>query len=426
MRLILSLLCLPLLGSAKDHPVSTVAEFEEALRALQPGDAVVLREGEWPDAVLKFKARGTAEAQITLRAAVPGKTVLSGRTQLKIGGEHLVVEGLQFKNPSPEAGDTIEFRIDSKTLASHCRLTNCAVIQDDAPSPSKESRWIGIYGGHNRMDHCLVQGKTNKGTTVVVWLGQGQEAKHVIEENYFGPREKLGKNGGETIRIGDSQTSMMTAACLVRRNLFDRCNGEAECISNKSCGNVYRDNAFVEVSGTLTLRHGNACRVEGNAFFGNDANGTGGIRIIGEDHLVKDNYLEKLEGDDLRSAITFMLGIPNSAPHGYFQVKRARVEGNTIVECEHPILIGQEGSKVEGAVPTLPPIDCVIAGNVVQAPKMVVVEARCDISGIKWENNHFFGKELGIPERDGIVWKEAPVKAPAPLTRAEVGPSWGR
>ena len=67
-----------------------------------------------------------------------------------------------------------------------------------------------------------------------------------------------GRGGGlrlmaepETIRIGDSQTSLLMGGCVVEKNLFEKCNGEAECISNKSCGNIYRENTFLEVSGTL-------------------------------------------------------------------------------------------------------------------------------------------------------------------------------
>jgi poly(beta-D-mannuronate) lyase len=424
MRPLLAAICLPILASARDFPADDVASFDKAVHAAQPGDVIVLREGEWADVVLRFKGVGTADRPIMLRGALPGKTVITGRSQLKIGGEHLVVEGLHVRNPDPAAGDAVEFRVDSKLMAKHCRLTNCAITQDARAGEGRESRWVGIYGEANRLDHCLVQGKTNKGATVVVWLGDGQSAGHIIEDNYFGPREKLGKNGGETIRVGDSATSMQVADCLVRHNLFTRCDGETECISNKSCGNVYRDNTFIEVSGTLTLRHGNGCIVENNAFFGNDAKGTGGIRIIGEEHRVVGNYLERLAGDDARSAITIMLGIPDSPAYGYFQVKRAHVENNTIVDCEHPILIGQEGSTAERK-PSLPPVDSLFIGNVVDAPNASVVEARCDLSGIRWESNHFFGKALGVPVEKGILWdKPSAPKRPKPLDRADVGPDW--
>ncbi|MEN3941279.1 polysaccharide lyase 6 family protein [Prosthecobacter sp. SYSU 5D2] len=426
MRLFIAALFLPLLSHARVMPVADADALAKAVKAAMPGDTILLREGEWADTLVKFRAQGTKEAPITLRAAVPGKTIFTGASGLRIGGENLVVEGLWFQNPDPAVGDTIEFRIDSKNLARHCRLTGCVITltPDLASKDEKESHWVGIYGADNRLDHCLIQGKASKGTTLVVWLGGENVGRHTIEQNYFGPREKLGKNGGETIRVGDSKNSMQTASCIIRQNLFEKCNGEAECISNKSCGNLYQENSFLEVSGTLTLRHGNACIVEKNGFFGNQAKGTGGIRIIGEDHIVRDNYLENLAGDEVRCAITFMMGLPDSPLHGYFQVKRARVEGNSIVDCKHPFLIALEGDKVPGK-PSLPPVDCLITGNQVSATKSIIVDARGDLAGIRWQDNHFYGKEPGVPVTEGLGWgKEPAIEKRQPLARSKVGPAW--
>ena len=208
--------------------------------------------------------------------------------------------------------------------------------------------------------------------------------------------------------------------CVVEKNLFEKCNGEAECISNKSCGNIYRENTFLEVSGTLTLRHGNGCVVERNVFLGNGAKGTGGIRIIGEDHIVRGNHLERLTGDDARSALCLMLGIPNSPANRYFQVQRARVENNTLVDCEHPILIGLSDDKNA----TLAPVETVFSGNQVLSPKHFVIEARCALDGITWRENRFSGKALGIPVKEGIETSEPKVTPLKPITRAEVGTTW--
>ena len=394
--------------------------MQTALNSAKPGDNLILREGEWRDANIVFANRGTEAEPITLKAATPGKTILTGNSTLRIGGEHLVVEGLLFNDPAPDIGDLIQFRVDSKQLAQHCRMSDCAVISTLKAGSAQESRWVGLYGTGHRVDRCTFQGKPGKGTTFVVWLGDGSEGWHQIEHNYFGPRERLGKNGGETIRIGDSQTSLLMGGCVVEKNLFEKCNGEAECISNKSCGNIYRENTFLEVSGTLTLRHGNGCVVERNVFLGNGAKGTGGIRIIGEDHIVRDNHLERLTGDNARSALCLMLGIPNSPANRYFQVQRARVENNTLVDCEHPILIGLSDDKNA----TLAPVETVFSGNQVLSPKHFVIEARCALDGITWRENRFSGKALGIPVEEGIETSEPKVTPLKPITRAEVGTTW--
>lgn len=418
---ILMVLLLPWAAAAADRPVADAAALEQALKDAKPGDILLLAEGEWRDVVIRCLAEGTEQAPITLRAATPGKTVFTGASGLRLGGRHVVVDGLWFRNPDPSVGDTIEFRLDSKHLAEHCRITQCAITLDpgQAARDAKESRWLGLYGGHNRVDHCYLAGKVTKGATAVVWLGEGQVARHRIDHNHFGPRERLGKNGGETIRVGDSKTSMTEAACMIEDNLFERCNGEVECVSNKSCGNRYRRNVFLEVSGALTLRHGNGCLVEANVFLGNGASGTGGIRIIGEDHVVRGNYLQGLAGDDARSGLTLMQGVPNSPLNEYFQVRRARIEANVLIDCRHPILIGLQDGKA-----SLPPLDTVFRDNRIQAPAATVVDARCSTDGVRWEGNVFAGREPRLPETPGITWQKPELPATPRIDRRDYGPAW--
>lgn len=423
MRFTILIFSLSFLGfsiKAKDFSIADVAALAAANAAAKPGDTLTLREGEWADAEILFMAHGTKEAPITLRAASTGKTVFTGKSTLRIGGEHLVVQGLFFKDPDNAVGELILFRKDSKSLANHCRMTNCAVISTQQIDSAKDCHWLGLYGQGHRVDHCSFQGKTGKGTTFVVWLGKEGDGRHQIDHNYFGPRERLGKNGGETIRVGDSKTSMMKAECVVEHNLFEKCNGEAECISNKSCGNLYRGNTFLEVSGTLTLRHGNGCTVEKNVFIGNEANGTGGIRIIGEDHTVRGNYLENLTGEDARSAICLMMGIPNSPANRYFQVKHARISQNMMVNCEHSILIGLSDDKNS----TLAPVDTVFEGNLIRSPKYAAVEARCALDGVSWKGNRFQSQSLGIAPVKGISLDEPTITALKPIARSEVGHTW--
>lgn len=389
---------------AEDILIGDAAALANAGKGAAAGDTIILKDGTWTDARLKIHAKGTADKPVTIKAETPGKVVLTGDSRISISGEHIIVDGLWFQNPTGE--EAIELRIDSDELAHHCRITNCAVTNDLAAGDlTKTARFVSLYGSQNRVDHCYIAGKTSAGTTLVAWLTEGVEAKHQIDHNHFGPRQRLGKNGGETIRLGDSKTSMLTAACIVEHNLFEKCDGEAECISNKSCGNVYRLNTFKGVSGTLTLRHGNGCRVEHNVFLGEKAKGSGGVRIIGEDHVVTGNQFHDLTGDKERSALCFMLGIPDSVPHGYFQVKRAQVTGNTFINCEHNLLIGMSGDKKA----VLPPVETEISGNTIQTSKGEAFEIRCAVDGVVMKDN--------------ITVKDAP--HPPALPPAEpAGPSW--
>ena len=392
-------------STAAEHLVRDADRFHERIADAQPGDVLVLARGTWHDVDLVAKAEGTAERPITVRAEEPGQVTLTGNSRLRIGGSYLVVEGLRFSKAWHRSA-IVEFRRDSKLAANHCRLTQCEISDCEPPDPSIDFKYLSLYGSRNRVDHCRFGGKTNGGTTVVVWLNPDKEGwgGHKIDQNHFARRPPLGRNGGETLRIGDSRTAHLRARTLVEANLFEECDGESEIISNKSCENLYRGNLFLRCSGALTLRHGHRCRVEGNLFLGEKARGTGGVRIVGQDHVVVNNYFERLEGDDLRSALCVMNGIRDSPASGYDPVERLIVAHNSFVDCKRTWLIGRENDADDQVSPT----DCLFANNVITSRRGPMIDLRAPSSEagkapVGWLGNRFAGKGvLGIDPCPGV------------------------
>lgn len=419
--IVLSLL--PFFSPGADVPIADAAALTAALKKVKPGDVLVLKSGEWPDAKLKIKAEGTQDQPITVRAAQPGGTIFTGDSRLQISGHHVVVEGLWFRDPSQTSGEVIELRTNSRELASNCVVRGCAVTSGPVSGMAgKTSRFCSIYGTGNTVENCHFEGKTTGGTTLVVWLAEGAEARHTIRGNFFGPRPRLGENGGETIRLGDSSTAHLNGHCEVTGNLFQRCNGEVEIISVKSNENHIAGNTFVECEGAVTLRHSHRSVVENNLFLGNHKKTTGGVRIIGEDHKVLNNWMEGCEGDGSRSALTFMNAIPNSPANGYYQVKRALVEGNTLKDCKVSMTIGEQHDKTC----TLPPLDCVIRNNVIVSPKRQLVNLVTEAPGWKWEQNVMVGKTLGIDNLPGVITRGPAKERPRPqeVSRDKAGVAW--
>jgi poly(beta-D-mannuronate) lyase len=410
--------------------VSDTQELDAALKTAGPGDTLVMTDGIWKNVDLRFLGTGKPDAPITLRAQTPGKVILTGNSRLSIGGRYLVVEGLLFKDDAPteeKSSPVISFRGDGK-YSHHCRMTSCAVVDFSPPDKTRDTRWVSLYGTHHRVDHCHFANKTNLGTTLVVWLNDPPEHEpnhHRIDHNRFWHRPELGMNGGETIRIGTSGRSMLNSRTMVDNNYFYRCNGEGEIISNKSCENVYRANTFVQCEGALTLRHGNRCTVDGNFFLGNQVRLTGGVRVIGEDHQVINNYFSGLRGDDYRAALTLMEGIRESESSGYLQVKRARVAFNTFVDNRQTFNLGF-GTGRPGQV--MPPVDCVVANNVVSGGRSPLITVHDPDTKVRFEGNVFHGAELGIPAEAGF--RELDSKLPDQtstgnaLKPEEAGPRW--
>ena len=209
-----------------------------------------------------------------------------------------------------------------------------------------------------------------------------------IDHNDFGPRPPLGRNGGETMRVGYSYQSMFSSAALVEQNLYDRCDGEIEIISSKSCDNIYRDNTFLNCSGMLTLRHGNRCTVEGNFFMGGHNKGSGGIRVIGEDHVIVNNYMEAINN---RSAFWITSGIQDSPLVGYFRAQRGLIAFNTIADSKGPYIDLDAGMGTSNR--TLMPLNITFANNLFSLPKGADLLKGKEDPTYKWSGNIVSGGE---------------------------------
>ena len=397
------MLLAPLAAYAQvERVASTPQELSSAIASSGPGDTIIMANGTWTDVVISFYAQGVEGDSITLRAETPGQVILNGNSRLKIGGSYLKVDGLWFDQGALRSGHLVEFRRSSSRLTTHSRLTNCTITNYNPSSYLTEYKWVSIYGAHNRVDHCHFAGKSHDGATLVVWLRDPPNDSpvwHRIDNNHFGHRPELGKNGGETIRIGTSSRSMQDANVTVEHNLFEECDGEIEIISNKSGNNVFRHNTFLRSSGTLTLRHGNEANVYGNYFLGDGKSGSGGVRIIGERHKVYNNYFQDLRGTGYRSALAVVNGVPNSPLNRYFQVKDAVVAFNTFVDVEETFVIGAGKSSEQ----SLAPDGLQIANNLVVTRNGPIVEYEDAPLNITYASNVFFGAESGIGQVDGIL-----------------------
>ena len=390
---------------AENFRIDPTSNLKPHLSRIHAGDTIVLTNGIWSDIDLRFEELpGTLNQPIHIRAESVGKVVMTGAVKFRVSGTHVVISGLRFSDPS-EVSDVFELRTHSQRHAHKCRVTDCW-FEQTKDTGKFESRWLNVYGTGNRIDHCYFEGKRTQGPTLVVWVADETE-KHRLDHNHFGPRPKLGKNGGETIRVGTSDTSEFDCSTIVEENFFDRCNGEGEIISNKSCGNVYRHNLFERCEGALTLRHGHRCIVDSNRFMGHKVSGTGGIRVIGSQHVVTNNYFEGLRGDAERAGICFMNGVPNSPLNGYARVRNAVVAHNTFIDCKVSMEFGV-GDDENSEVAT----NCLISHNVFVPTKWELFRVRHRPVNVTWKHNKYQsgitrGAEIGEFERVNIDFVRA-------------------
>lgn len=389
--------------------VDSAAALTEALRAAEPGTRLVFEKGVYRDMELVFDGTltpngsgGTSDAPIVLTAERAGDVVFTGASTLRIAGRHMHVENLLFTEGALDSGAIIRFETDSDNRANHCLLANSAIVAFNPDDPDRDYDWVEISGRFNRVEHCQFSDMTHKGVQLVVRLDPNEApATPTIRGNYFADRAPGKGNGYETIRVGTSTRSLLRTEALVEGNLFERLDGEIEIISNKSVGNIYRGNTFRENNGQLTLRHGSHCLVDGNFFFGEGKEGSGGLRVVGPNHTVINNYFADLNGGTLfRGAISLMNGVPDSPLNRYRPVANLLVAHNTIVNCAYPVTIGVESSAGDTIIP---PESALFANNVIvggTSPQFTFVNQPRDFSYVR----HFaFGAEHGLPKEAEVI-----------------------
>ena len=194
----------------------------------------------------------------------------------------------------------------------------------------------------------------------------------------------------ETIRLGFSGDQNRPAKCVVEHNLFLRCNGENEIVSNKSSYNRYTASTFQQCNGALVLRHGHHTTVNGNFFLGDGAKDAGGIRINDSHHRIFNNYMQDLTGTTWNAALSIEGGKKPSGgdSNGYQAVDDIAIVHNSIVNCAKSIFLNNKHGK---RAPT-----GVVANNLVfvDDTKKKLVDANLPTNGLSWSQNLFFGAEL--------------------------------
>jgi hypothetical protein len=378
----------PGISRAAEHRAASAADVARVEAMLRPGDTLVLQDGAWTDQRLTIAASGTPERPITVRPRTAGKAVFGGSSSITLAGEHLVLSGMRFKNFTGAKDDAA-----IAVTGTHCRVTECSL------EGGTSKFYVHLVGPENRLDHCFLAEKTSDDPTVQVEAPAERPSRTRIDHNHFGHRPPLGRNGGETIRLGYSHQASNIAGIVCESNLFESCDGELEIVSNKSSENVYRYNTFLECAGTLTLRHGDRCVVDANYFIGHDKPETGGIRVLGEGQVVTNNYIEGVQS----GPILITAGVTNPEPKDHAQARNCIIAHNTIVDSAGPYLMLSAGL---GTSPrrTLKPEHITLANNVFSLP----AGARL-FNGSEGEDFRWFGNFAEAPDGEDKV-KHAGVK----------------
>lgn len=140
-----------------ERPFQTI---EKGLSALKPGDALVIRDGQYSGKAnaLRNFPRGTVENYIHIKAENPGKVILSGGLLLDRDSSYLIFEGLRFHGQETKRilGRNIKFfRNEFKGGPARGNVeTVCIGTNDFTPGAEfvlLEDNWVHGSGGRYKI-----------------------------------------------------------------------------------------------------------------------------------------------------------------------------------------------------------------------------------------------------------------------------------
>lgn len=419
--------------------VTDGGDLKDYVNAAQPGDVFIVRDGSYNDFEASFTSSGAPGNPIIIKAESIGGVTLTGESHFTFKkAAHIVLEGFIFDAQ------------DDNTLVKlegchHIRITRNVFELETTES----IKWVYIGGywsdntfqfasHHNRVDHNIFQHKNTPGHYITI-DGSHNEDETIyrqsqydrIDHNFFKNNSPRAVNEQESIRIGWSDMSQSSGYTTVEHNLFEDCDGDPEIVSVKSCDNIIRHNTFRRCYGTLSLRHGNRNRIEGNYFFGdgkpngtytNSSGGTsttytGGIRIYGTDHVIVNNYMQGLQGTiwDAPIALTQGDAIDGSSTNlsKHFRAERVIIAYNTLVNNAHGIEIGYDKSNDYNKALK----DITFANNLITGTENSLVnylEGNDQGSEIHWYNNVMHPDGMATLTSDGSSFDTAGVRIAAP------------
>ncbi|WP_082050921.1 chondroitinase-B domain-containing protein [Neotamlana sedimentorum] len=343
-------------------------DLKSAVNAATNGGTFIVSNGSYTDFEATFENMASESEPIVIKAETVGGVTLTGESSFVLKkSSHITIEGFVFN--VVDAGTIIKLEgcnnirisrnVFEQSTTSSAKWLYIGGVWDDTVYPFQ-------YPSHNnRIDHNIFKNKSNLGNYLTI-DGSTDDASDTpyqsqydrIDHNYFYSNGPRATNEQESIRIGWSEMSQSSGYTTVEFNLFEDCDGDPEIISVKSCDNLIRHNTFLKSYGTLSLRHGNRNRVEGNYFFGggktigSSSTGsslyTGGIRIYGTDHVIINNYMEGLTGTRWDAPITLTLGDAidgqSTSWSKHFRAEDVVIAYNTLVNNSHGIEIGYDNN----------------------------------------------------------------------------------
>ena len=153
-----------LLCNATTHLATTISEVNQLLNTALPNDTVLLKDGIYKNAVIKF-----TNSNILFIPQHAGKVFFQENSTLSFAGNKIVIDGFVWQNGGKDLNtkSVIEFK-NNNEQASYSTVANCIIDGYNTVDLNTDNKWISMYGEYNTVTHCELKNKYNRGATLVV------------------------------------------------------------------------------------------------------------------------------------------------------------------------------------------------------------------------------------------------------------------
>lgn len=416
-------------------------KLKEQFKNLKDGDTLLIEDGIYSN----LEEINLEKNNVSIKAKNSGKVIFSGLVQINIKGNNNIIEGIVFTEGGPINGEGAVVISGNNNKISNNTFYEFNEHKYEANEKGEynSTRWMTVGGKENIINNNKFEGKYRRGTLLVV-NNSSELDNHILANNIFKTHKanmlgefkeekviRLNSNSWEAIRVGDSKTSLNPSGTMLVYNLFENMDGETELVSIKACDTLFKGNTIIDSTAMLSLRHGNGSIVEDNVILGNEKPLTGGIRFYGEDHIIRNNYIENVTGiGETRGGIVVNTGVNNVAENEkldnsvkgkelnkQWTPKNVLIENNTVINSQQNFLYSGKVHKVSlydnSQVKVIyPAVNITLKNNLSYAvgenkKAIVGVGEEKNPIGTKYIDNIFYGiiEKVEIP-KDNIATEE--------------------
>lgn len=391
----------PTFPTSAGSTVSTISALTSAIALASAGDVIFLQDGVYTDnATVTCGISGAAASRITIAPETLGGAEFTGDLKFLVTGSYLDLMGFKFSGDN----DEVElFDIEStatKNLFAYNEFSsvNCT---------NANNNQFNFFNA-GEANRCCYNTITNKDSNRQVFRSSGTASYERYDHNAcISVLGGAGAGDDECIQF-DQAGAARNHFGLADNNYIYRWNNdgtgsrtsssENECTTNKSSGNMFIRNYFLECLGNLNDRESHRSTYYANIIDGGEGNQSSGIGLGGSDSYAFCNYIIDVNNDG--SSGQRGIAMRDGGDGTYEPSLNNEMAFNVIIGSGRSMAVGEGGNG------STKPTDCTFYNNAIGTPIGISVNSYKG-TGHVWDGN-VISSALGIASAPAGILVESP------------------